>query len=337
MISVIVPLYNIEIYLCRCIDAILKQTYEDFELLLIDDGSTDSSGKICDSYASLDSRVRVFHKENEGVAKARNYGLERTKGEYITFIDADDYVGKEYLKILIDSVQMYHVELSVIAWECTRLEKISENKNSNRHILLTREEMFKQLLVGDTINVAPWGKLFRKQLFTGFVFPTVTVYEDYLTIPYIMDQCDSCVYNTAKEYYYFQRDGSAIHSDTMFFGNKTWFEAIHKLCLYTQKQHAALYSYAEGKFVKELFGAVIDWLLFNGEYVVIATKIKNDFYNRFSKVLKLPGLTIKERIKVFLFLLDVRLYRIVRIAWLKVLKNQDNQIYLNWQRRKPNA
>lgn len=104
MISVIVPVYNAEKYLHRCIDSILAQTYSDFELLLIDDGSKDSSGKICDEYAQKDSRVRVFHKENGGVSSARNLGLDNAKGEWITFCDADDYVTFDWLATFSDAI-----------------------------------------------------------------------------------------------------------------------------------------------------------------------------------------------------------------------------------------
>ena len=97
-ISVIVPVYNTEKYLNRCIDSILAQTFTDFELLLIDDGSTDCSGKICDEYAAKDSRVRVFHKENGGVSSARNMGLDNAQGEWITFVDSDDWVHEDFLK-----------------------------------------------------------------------------------------------------------------------------------------------------------------------------------------------------------------------------------------------
>lgn len=96
-ISVIVPVYNVEKYLNRCIDSILAQTFTDFELLLIDDGSKDASGEICDEYVAKDTRVRVFHKNNEGVSKARNLGLDNARGEWITFVDADDYIDKDFL------------------------------------------------------------------------------------------------------------------------------------------------------------------------------------------------------------------------------------------------
>ena len=100
-ISVIVPVYNAEKYLHRCIDSILAQTFSDFELLLIDDGSKDNSGRICDEYAAKDSRIRVFHKKNGGVSSARNMGLDNAKGDWITFVDSDDWVKQDYLYSMI--------------------------------------------------------------------------------------------------------------------------------------------------------------------------------------------------------------------------------------------
>ena len=97
MVSVIVPIYNSEKYLKRCVDSILSQTFSDFELLLVDDGSTDGSGSICDEYSVKDSRVRVFHKENGGVSSARNLGLDNARGEWITFVDSDDYLEESFL------------------------------------------------------------------------------------------------------------------------------------------------------------------------------------------------------------------------------------------------
>ena len=104
LISVIVPVYNAEKYLCRCIDSILAQTYKDFELLLIDDGSKDSSGAICDEYAAKDSRVRVFHKENGGVGFARNVGLDHAQGDWVTFVDSDDWVDVCWLQWVMAEV-----------------------------------------------------------------------------------------------------------------------------------------------------------------------------------------------------------------------------------------
>ena len=106
MISVIVPVYNVEPYLRECIESILGQTYRDFELILVNDGSTDDSGTICDEYAAQDTRIRVLHQKNSGVSVARNVGLDSVQGEYITFVDSDDRVSKDYLAYLNDLIQI---------------------------------------------------------------------------------------------------------------------------------------------------------------------------------------------------------------------------------------
>ena len=122
-ISVIVPVYNVEKYLPRCIDSILSQTFKDFELLLIDDGSPDNCGKICDEYAAKDRRVRVFHKPNGGVSSARNLGLDKACGEWITFIDSDDYVAVDYLEELVSFKINSGAELVAISTKVGETEK----------------------------------------------------------------------------------------------------------------------------------------------------------------------------------------------------------------------
>lgn len=151
MISIIVPVYNVEKYLQRCIESILAQTFADFELLLIDDGSKDKSGDICDEYAAKDSRIRVFHKKNGGVSSARNLGIEHTKGEWITFIDSDDWVNADYLSSFSTdcdlSVQGYYCGENAI-----RYDEIFVNDNPGAYYL------YKGYVFG------PYCKLFKSSI-----------------------------------------------------------------------------------------------------------------------------------------------------------------------------
>ena len=136
IISVIVPVYNTEKYLHRCIDSILAQTFTDFELLLIDDGSKDNSGKICDEYAAKDSRVRVFHKENGGVSSARNLGLDNAQGEWIAFVDSDDYISPQmyellYKKSLNDSSELVYCDIYMIYKDTITVYKSAQYNKSH--------------------------------------------------------------------------------------------------------------------------------------------------------------------------------------------------------------
>lgn len=164
MISVIVPVYNSEKYLHRCIDSILAQTYTDFELLLIDDGSTDSSGAICDEYARKDSRVRVFHKKNGGVSSARNLGLDNAQGEWITFVDTDDKLYSP--RVLFELLKYAKVDLVVSASCFNYTNRKVKVQLEDKGLIKGYQEIsgFLTRNLNSAILRVPWGKLYRKEL-----------------------------------------------------------------------------------------------------------------------------------------------------------------------------
>lgn len=160
-ISIIVPVYKAEQHLHRCVDSILAQTFTDFELLLIDDGSPDNSGTICDEYAKKDNRVRVFHKENGGVSSARNLGLENAQGNWIAFIDADDYIHKDYLLSFSKNLDVDFIVGSFqIVGSNEKWNGVLENKYYDKTIL--KKDIVK---LSFTLNFqVPWGKLFNRNI-----------------------------------------------------------------------------------------------------------------------------------------------------------------------------
>ena len=167
-ISVIVPVYNAEKSLCRCIDSILTQTYQDFELLLIDDGSKDSSGAICDSYAAKDSRIKVFHKPNGGVSSARNLGIDNAQGEWLTFVDADDWVEENFLSSF-DLVENKGIDLIVgnykVQGSSVSISQAGYDYPSGlgaRHISNVKQQLKGRL--ADLSFIVSWGKLFLRSV-----------------------------------------------------------------------------------------------------------------------------------------------------------------------------
>ena len=176
-ISVIVPVYNAEKYLHRCIDSVLAQTYKDFELLLIDDGSKDSSGAICDEYAAKDTRVRVFHKENGGVSSARNLGLDNAQGEWITFVDSDDYIEENFLESFEGNLDADLVVGNMIICEAGK-----SPSDIDAHIVPGKYCPIQSVLKGNltkTVFCAPWGKLFRNDGIRDLRFDVgMTICED---------------------------------------------------------------------------------------------------------------------------------------------------------------
>ena len=168
LISIIVPVYNTEKTFNRCVDSILNQTFQDWELLLIDDGSTDRSGELCDEYAAKDQRIKVFHKENEGVSVARNLGIKESTGEYITFIDADDEVIKDYLAILYENIQQSDIVFFFFQWIYTdnsKLVILLNNFYSEERISIEKEM---SLLMNNKVGYDLFGftcnKIFRSYI-----------------------------------------------------------------------------------------------------------------------------------------------------------------------------
>ena len=141
LISIIVPIYNVEKYLSRCINSVLSQTFPDFELLLIDDGSTDKSGYICDGYAQKDSRIKVFHIENGGVSAARNYGLDNARGEWITFVDADDWIDKDMYYKLYNIWKIKSISLLIIFIIFLKVLKPSDSNGRDKSGLLKYQNL----------------------------------------------------------------------------------------------------------------------------------------------------------------------------------------------------
>lgn len=174
-ISVIVPVYKVEKYLPKCIDSILQQIFTDFELLLIDDGSPDNSGKICDEYAIKDSRIRVFHKKNGGVSSARNLGLDNAKGEWISFIDADDWISSDFLSFDHEEADVIQKSYQTIS----QSGKIIAINHLHSNIINSKKSLYKFYV--NKRNNALWDKIIAKKLIGNRRFDiNVKIGEDFL-------------------------------------------------------------------------------------------------------------------------------------------------------------
>lgn len=182
MISILVPVYNVEKYLSRCLDSILAQTLTDYEVILVNDGSTDQSGVICDRYAAEHDRIKVIHQENAGVSQARNRLLAAARGEYITFVDSDDAIEPKYLETLLEDLQKTGADISICSWSEVSQEglrtEISWDNKENGFQNWTTEQAVKALLYQKSIDTNLWGKLYTNEVLKDIVFPKGKAYED---------------------------------------------------------------------------------------------------------------------------------------------------------------
>lgn len=205
MISVIVPVYKVEPYIHQCIDSIIKQTYKDLEILLIDDGSPDNCGTICDEYAKQDSRIKVFHTENRGLSAARNLGLKEAKGEYIGFVDSDDWIEPYMYEKLFEAIQENKADISFCGyWK--EYDSATETFDYPKTVF-TRQEALSTLLDRKMENNV-WNKLFSKELFQEIHFPEGRNYEDSYIMHVIMGKAKRIVTIPDVYVHYRKRAGS---------------------------------------------------------------------------------------------------------------------------------
>lgn len=214
LISVIIPVYKVEKYLEKCIESVLKQTYTNLQIILVDDGSPDKCGKICDEYAKKDSRIEVIHKANGGLSDARNVGISKVKGRYIGFVDSDDYIKEDMYEILLNLIKKYDADVSI----CNLYDVIDGNeyiRNKENGIReYSRLDILKEVLLDKNIQSYAWNKLYKKELFDEIKYPIGKKYEDIGTTFYVFEKCNKIVVTSEPEYYYLKRADSLVNNVT---------------------------------------------------------------------------------------------------------------------------
>lgn len=214
IISVIIPVYNVERYLARCIESVQKQTYRHLEIILVDDGSTDHSMEICDQFAEKDSRIKVIHKKNGGLSSARNVGLELSRGEYIFFVDSDDYIDGEAFCTLIEQIKLFDADIAMCQYlkvdeNGKALEK--ETSSVEKVKLLTGKQLLIQNSIGsEKTPVVVWNKLYKREIFKQLRFDEGKQHEDEFIFHKICFQCDTIVSIQKNLYFYTQRENSIM-------------------------------------------------------------------------------------------------------------------------------
>lgn len=207
MVSVVVPVYNVEKYINQCVESIINQTYRNIEIILVDDGSTDTSGIICDEWKQIDNRVRVIHKANGGLSSARNVGIDVAKGEYIGFVDSDDYIATNMYELLIGLMKQYDVDVA----RCSSVDIYNEKAVNNpqlpyREYKLTSDDFYIECVAernGNCVGVC--NKLYKKDIFAKAKFKEGIYVEDYYFLPELISTINMTAGTTAPGYYYIHR------------------------------------------------------------------------------------------------------------------------------------
>lgn len=208
VLSVIVPVYNVEIYLKQCIDSLINQTFKGFEIILVDDGSTDNSGSICDEFAEKYDNVFAFHKQNGGLSSARNYGIEKARGEYLAFIDSDDFVESNMFEHLVGNALKYNADISM----CNFFAFFNDSKRISREIPEKETTVYRgnDVLLRLYHEFSAWNKIYRRNLFDNIKYPEGKLYEDARTTYHLAAKCDCAVLSPLCLYNYRQRSSSIM-------------------------------------------------------------------------------------------------------------------------------
>lgn len=247
LVSIIIPVYNVENYLQRCVDAVLQQTYRELEIILVNDGSTDRSGDICDYYAKEDARIKVIHQANAGQSVARNAALKAVNGKYICFIDSDDYVSLNYIETLYRWLTGSDADISIceyVKFTGELADAADIPAESKERVQYNNVQLIKNMhTVADELYVVMWGKLFKRELLEGIRFPEGRICEDLAVLYRIFDRAERAVYVNKTMYYYFRNNTG---SSTFKINDKFYqdvYLALEEEIAYLQRTHKELADY----------------------------------------------------------------------------------------------
>lgn len=315
LISVIIPVYNVKEYLNRCINSIINQTYQNLEIIIIDDGSTDGSDKICDMYKRKDKRIKVFHKKNGGLSDARNYGLKFATGEYIAFCDSDDFIDKRMYEILHKKLIENNADICISNYYKFSKDEEIENdydyEKNDKTIIYNKKEMFDHLYDNYLLSMVAWNKLYKKNIFDNLRYPKGKLVEDVALAHYIYNECNIIVITSLQLYFYYKRETSILGTvkvnllDELDFvydrikfmkkENLTNSKSFNETKLYFMDTYIGLY-YKLRKNNKKIDKS----LLYNYD------KIMKQIYIETNQI------SLKKQIKYFLFFINKNIYIIIK-------------------------
>uniref|UniRef100_UPI004057086A glycosyltransferase n=1 Tax=Agathobacter sp. TaxID=2021311 RepID=UPI004057086A len=242
-ISIIVPIYKVESYIRKCIDSIIAQTHKSLEIILVDDGSPDNCPAICDEYALIDERIKVIHQKNSGLSEARNAGIKNATGQYIGFVDSDDYIAPNMYEELLKLIEDAEADLAICNYQYVNesgknLFFISPMEDE----IFDKENIFKKLEAGKShYYVTAWNKLYKRELFKDISFPKGKLHEDEFIVHEIFYKCNKVV-TTSNTYYYYVQRADSIMSGKMSIKRLDAIEAVYNRYLF-YKQHEELHKY----------------------------------------------------------------------------------------------
>ena len=314
-VSIVVPVYNVEDYLKYCVDSLINQSYKNIEIILVDDGSTDDSGRICDEYAQEDDRVRVLHIENGGLSNARNTGVNVASAEWVIFIDSDDYYDRRTVEYLVQLQKKYAVDLvatSVIEVRDFQSDDFIGSLTDIDSLKLDRYTALKEMFYGNIVGTHPGGKLYKKEILMKFPFPEGMIYEDLAVSFEHIGACNEIAVGCINLYKYYRRPGSIVNSS---YSDKflDFYKAIEINREFVQRDYPNDKEMKKALTVRYVFkGLHVVHALLGSQMYEQVNKIRKEYRRYWKDILINSHITRKNKLKYLLLLLSPHLYQKVR-------------------------
>ena len=314
LVSIIIPIYKVEKYLKKCIESVRNQTYTNIEIILVDDGSPDNCGKICDEYEKEDNRIKVIHKENGGLSDARNKGIDISKGEYITFIDSDDYVSVEYVKKLYEAIKknnslVSQCNIQIVDEEENEIQKIGKKET----MLRNGNDMIKSVSYGEWNNTVVWNKMYNKKIFENIRFPKGKIHEDEFTTYKILYNKKSIT--TIPEYLYYYRQSTQSITGKKFNINRLdILEALRERVKFFEEKHEKeLYDLAIQELLGEIRKCHINVKRYLKEEKELEEKLLKEYRENYTKVKKCDNIRLSKRVKIITYNYIPNIYYLIYV------------------------
>ncbi len=318
LISVIIPVYKVEEYLPKCLDTVLAQTYGNLEIILVDDGSPDNCGKICDEYAVKDSRIKVVHQNNTGLSGARNTGIDSSTGEYLMFVDSDDYIDEHMTEYLLVKSLEYDADITICGYYDVYGNDVREYSYPVMEFVTEGMHKFDHLYDEYAIaNVAAWNKLYKRKVFESVRYPVGKINEDEFIICDLLYNADRVCYSL-KPFYYYVRSRSDSITNTFNMKKYDVIEAFDKRAEFFRNKGmnelAALTEYAAALL---LITRTEEHIQYGEPTTDIIRNKYSEIQNRINDVSKSDNLSLKRKVRMLLFKLIPGLYDGMIRQWLK--------------------
>ena len=299
LISIIVPVYNVEKYLKKCVDSIVNQTYKNLEIILVDDGATDNSGKICDELVELDNRIKVYHKKNGGLSDARNYGVERATGDYIGFVDSDDYIDAEMYERLYEAIKKENVDVAECNLKIVYPEKTDLFTDQKYYQICNKQEYLEEYLKIEKIFGSACVRLTKADIARKLKFPVGKLYEDTYYAYDLIGIVDKYVIVDNPYYNYLMRENSITNAK---FNPRIFdlIEIVEKFHINVYKNYPSLIEedFKNNSFYKQ----IIDY-----------------FKEEYTKLLRNKYITRNRKLSILLIKFSINLYRKVLLRYKNTL------------------